>query len=442
MVNLDQAETSRKKLTRKLKGNLLQKFSERRKQLEEDEQCVWRLIDEEELCQLSEIRRCSGTLDKMVEQLKLINKEAQKLMQEDCISFIQNSKEHLSRVIESQKITYLDTPELTLNLSKVSQLLKKWKEESKKFHLTIEEVIRIHECVKSTGKEEPPDLASLPYTQSNQASPLLPQTTTSAKSSALKGATAAVYWAAPVKETTGELCDYIQSQQNQSVLTAYKYQGLKETISKSSAGATLAQQPEKTDLQDSKQKTNVLERLSKVSEGELTQLTLDPNTANKHLILSDDRRSVMYSRQERPYPNNPERFVSHPQILCRKSFFCGSYFWDVETVGNWWGVGIAYGNIQKVGRNSDLRNTAKAWCLHLCFSDLSAFHNNQRTRLSLHPSVSRIRVKLDYDAGTVSFFQVTDTLTHLHTFKATFAGDLYPAFCCENNSGLKLLNSL
>ncbi|XP_041067146.1 E3 ubiquitin/ISG15 ligase TRIM25-like isoform X2 [Carcharodon carcharias] len=96
MVNLDQAETSRKKLTRKLKGNLLQKFSERRKQLEEDEQCVWRLIDEEELCQLSEIRRCSGTLDKMVEQLKLINKEAQKLMQEDCISFIQNSKEHLS----------------------------------------------------------------------------------------------------------------------------------------------------------------------------------------------------------------------------------------------------------------------------------------------------------------------------------------------------------
>ncbi|XP_078416607.1 E3 ubiquitin-protein ligase TRIM7-like [Cetorhinus maximus] len=175
-------------------------------------------------------------------------------------------------------------------------------------------------------------------------------------------------------------------------------------------------------------------------DAELSKLTLDPNTANKHLILSNDLRSMMYSGQEQRYPNNPERFVSHPQILCTKRFPCGRSFWDVETVGDWWGVGIAYGNIQKIGRNSDLRNTAKAWCLYLCFSNLSAFHNAQRTHLLTHPSISRIRVKLNYDTGTVSFFQVTDTVTHLHTFKTRFAGHVYPAFCCENNSGLKLLN--
>ncbi|XP_067896167.1 E3 ubiquitin/ISG15 ligase TRIM25-like [Heterodontus francisci] len=316
--DLEKSEAEVKILTNELKGNLSKKFSEWRKKLEEDEKYALKLIDEEELHVLSQIRNCSEALTKVMEQIKLIDEETQNLIQGDHLSLIQNSKELRSRVIDTQNVTYPEAPELTLNLSNLSQLLKKWMEESETHHLATGEVIRMYE---------------------------------------------------------------------------------------------------------------------------LSRLTLDPKTANKHLILSDDLRSVMHSYQEQPYPINLERFKSYHQILCSQSFCWGCHSWDVETDGIWWGIGIAYGSIQKMGNNSDLRKTAKAWCLHLCIGSLSACHNNNQTRLLQNPSVDRIRVKLDYDAGTVSFFQVTDTLTHLHTFETTFTRPVYPAFCCETQSGIKLLNS-
>ncbi|XP_038657182.1 E3 ubiquitin/ISG15 ligase TRIM25-like [Scyliorhinus canicula] len=434
--DLKKSEAELKTITSKLKGELLQKFSERRKQLDKDEECVLRMIDEEEHCRLSAIQGCSATLQSMVEQLNLTKEEAQKLMEKDCILFIQNSEELTSKIIESQKIKEPDTPELALNLSNVSQLAIKKMEEMKQHDLAIVEVIGSYD--RSVGRKES---AGATPPQGKPATPPPPQTTPSSMGSILKETISSEPQAISLNATTTELHGCFPSQQSYSVTVAHQSDGPTDTRSQSSTRERLVQQEAKVSQGERKQKIHALERLSRVSKGEFSSLTLDLTTANRHLILFNHLRSVTYSNQEQCYSNNSERFKSHSQILCTQSFYWGCHSWDVETVGNWWGIGIAYGSILKKGNHSDLRYTERAWCLYMIMNSLSAYHNGMCTKIPLRSSINQVRVQLDYVTGTVSFCDVTDTSIHLHTFKDRFAGPLYPAFCCENNSGLKLLES-
>ncbi|XP_067833929.1 tripartite motif-containing protein 14-like [Heptranchias perlo] len=172
-------------------------------------------------------------------------------------------------------------------------------------------------------------------------------------------------------------------------------------------------------------------------------MSLDPKTANWNLVLSDDLRSVTRTGQDQPYPPHPERFKDWPQVLCSQSFSSESHSWDVETDGKEWRIGIVCGSAEREGGESGLGFSSKSWCLRYSGSfvdSLSAGHNSQFTRLPLIPSNSRIQVQLDYEAGTVSFHRVTDSLTHLHTFQTTFTEPVFPAFCCWEKTSLKLLN--
>ncbi|XP_023806863.1 tripartite motif-containing protein 16-like [Oryzias latipes] len=65
--------------------------------------------------------------------------------------------------------------------------------------------------------------------------------------------------------------------------------------------------------------------------GYLSQITLDPNTACRHLLLSDENRKVTY--MEKPQSEHPDRFTIHAQVLSRESL-TGHCYWEVETRGN------------------------------------------------------------------------------------------------------------
>ncbi|XP_048459991.1 zinc-binding protein A33-like [Rhincodon typus] len=146
-------------------------------------------------------------------------------------------------------------------------------------------------------------------------------------------------------------------------------------------------------------------------------LNLDPKTANFNLILSDSLRSVTWTGQEQPYPPHPERFRDCPQVLCSQSFSSGSHSWDVQIDGNDWGIGIVYESVDREGKRSSLGNSSKSWsldCGYIIPDYLWARHNSQFTLLPSSQVNPRIRVQLDYEAGTLSFHQVTDSLRHLH----------------------------
>ncbi|XP_029929966.1 NLR family CARD domain-containing protein 3-like [Myripristis murdjan] len=159
------------------------------------------------------------------------------------------------------------------------------------------------------------------------------------------------------------------------------------------------------------------------------ELKLDTNTANRHLVLSEDNRKVTSVREEQPYPDHPERFDYWRQILCRDGL-TGRCYWEVEWRGRVH-IAVTYRGIRRrgVGVDSWLGMNKNSWSLICSDESFSVCHNNIRTSIRVPPSSNRVAVYLDWPAGSLSFYSVSsDTLIHLHTFTSTFTQPLYPAF--------------
>ncbi|CAG5896557.1 unnamed protein product, partial [Menidia menidia] len=84
-----------------------------------------------------------------------------------------------------------------------------------------------------------------------------------------------------------------------------------------------------------------------------SDLTLDLNTANSYLSLSEGRRSVTTRSEAQPYPDHPDRFTSWAQVLCRAGV-AGRCYWEVEWAGKGGvSVGVCYRSMSRSGGGSD-----------------------------------------------------------------------------------------
>ncbi|XP_048866960.1 tripartite motif-containing protein 16-like [Brienomyrus brachyistius] len=171
------------------------------------------------------------------------------------------------------------------------------------------------------------------------------------------------------------------------------------------------------------------------------QLTLDPNTANRVLSLSDGNRKVTFVWQQQPYPDHPERFDYWSQVLCRESL-TGRCYWEAEWSGDGAWIGVTYKGIRRKGASADcgLGDNNKSWMLRCSPDSYSVCHNNKRTVIPIEPSGSRrVGVYLDQAAGTLSFYRVSsDGLTLLYSFTSSFTEPLYPGFWVHVNSPVSL----
>ncbi|XP_038583521.1 NACHT, LRR and PYD domains-containing protein 3-like [Micropterus salmoides] len=173
------------------------------------------------------------------------------------------------------------------------------------------------------------------------------------------------------------------------------------------------------------------QRLKPAMKKYFCELTLDTNTANRELKLSDNNRTVTLLRRERTYPDHPERFDHWKQLLCRNGL-TGCCYWEV----NWEGVvhiAVTYRGIRRKGKGYDCRfgGNNQSWTLSCSGDGFSVWHKNIKT--DLPPSSSsvsnRVGVYVDCPAGTLSFYNIfSDTLIHLHTFNTMFTEPLYPGF--------------
>ncbi|XP_051742042.1 tripartite motif-containing protein 16-like isoform X8 [Ctenopharyngodon idella] len=159
------------------------------------------------------------------------------------------------------------------------------------------------------------------------------------------------------------------------------------------------------------------------------QLTLDLNTANKHLRLSERNRVINNTGTVQPYPDHPDRFDQCLQVLCRESV-CGRCYWEIEWSGNNVDISVSYKSISRKGWGNECAfgYNDQSWSLDCSSSSYSFRHNNIKTVLPVKSISSRIGVYVDHSAGTLSFYSVSDTMSLIHTVQTTFTQPLYPGF--------------
>ncbi|XP_053095546.1 uncharacterized protein LOC113539310 [Pangasianodon hypophthalmus] len=157
-------------------------------------------------------------------------------------------------------------------------------------------------------------------------------------------------------------------------------------------------------------------------------LTLDPNTAHHQLILSKRNRAVTRSKTDKLSSDNPERFDSCSQVLCKESV-CGRCYWEVEWNGVGVDISVSYKDIRRKGGSIKcvFGRNSQSWSLRCSSSSVSFRHNNIKTELQ-GPASSRIGVCVDHSAGTLSFYSVSETMRLLHRVHTTFTQPLYPGF--------------
>ncbi|XP_042069835.1 NACHT, LRR and PYD domains-containing protein 12-like isoform X1 [Haplochromis burtoni] len=182
-----------------------------------------------------------------------------------------------------------------------------------------------------------------------------------------------------------------------------------------------------------------------LSQPDSCQLTIDTNTINKYLKLSDNNRKVTQVKEVQSYPDHPDRFDYWYQLLCTDGL-TGRCYWEVEWSGGI-DISVSYRGIEMKGDSKDCvfgRND-QSWRLE-CYSDgrpRSVWHNNGSMSSSYSSSTSsasnRVAVYVDCPAGILSFYRVSSgTLIHLHTFNTTFTEPIYPGFGFNPNASVSL----
>ncbi|XP_067284789.1 NLR family CARD domain-containing protein 3-like [Pseudorasbora parva] len=159
-------------------------------------------------------------------------------------------------------------------------------------------------------------------------------------------------------------------------------------------------------------------------------LTLDLNTVNYLLHLSERNREITNTYRLQQYPDHPERF-DYPQVLCRESV-CERCYWEIEWCGGV-AISLSYKSISRRGSGDECRFGCndQSWGLFCSPNSYSFRHKNIEFDLNVKPISSRynrVGVYVDPSAGTLSFYSISDTISLIHTVQTTFTHTLYPGF--------------
>ncbi|XP_061097127.1 E3 ubiquitin-protein ligase TRIM35-like isoform X3 [Conger conger] len=161
-----------------------------------------------------------------------------------------------------------------------------------------------------------------------------------------------------------------------------------------------------------------------------TPVTLDPNTADPELSLSEDLTSMRRSDERQQVPDNPERFDGWWWwVLGSEGFSSGRHCWDVEVGDGDWRVGVAKESISRK-RGVYPSPAGGVWSIGHSIGLISGEYRAMTSpskALTVQRELQRVRVQLDWDRGEVSFSDPSDN-TPLSTYKHSFTERLFPFF--------------
>ncbi|KAM6224470.1 butyrophilin-like protein 9 [Rhynchocyon petersi] len=157
-------------------------------------------------------------------------------------------------------------------------------------------------------------------------------------------------------------------------------------------------------------------------------VTLDLASVHPSLVISEDGKSVS-SQKAAPglAEGNLEMLAEQMCVLSRERFSEGCFYWEVH-VGHRsrWFLGVCLATVPRVGP-AHMSPGCGYWVLGLWNSCEYFVLDPHRIALTLRVPPRRVGVFLDYTAGKLSFFNVSDG-SHIFTFTDTFSGPLCAYF--------------
>ncbi|XP_054876158.1 tripartite motif-containing protein 16-like protein [Poeciliopsis prolifica] len=170
------------------------------------------------------------------------------------------------------------------------------------------------------------------------------------------------------------------------------------------------------------------------------EITLDPNTVNGFLILSEGSRKVTRGEEQQSHPDHPDRFAGFWfQVLSRESL-TGRCYWEVEWRGRLVYVAVSYKNISRAERCKEcfFGLNDKSWSLRCDRKSYTFWHNDIDTPVP-GPVSSRVGVYLDHTAGILCFYSVSEAMTLLHRVQTRFTQPLHAGVYIYHGSSAEFI---
>uniref|UniRef100_A0A3B4TCP5 Fibronectin type III and SPRY domain containing 2 n=1 Tax=Seriola dumerili TaxID=41447 RepID=A0A3B4TCP5_SERDU len=169
-------------------------------------------------------------------------------------------------------------------------------------------------------------------------------------------------------------------------------------------------------------------------------------TAHPCLSISEDGFTMFYGDEELSISAmafDDNTFTRCVAVLGDLIPVRGRHYWEVEVDdGTEFRIGVAYMDTE---RSSYLGANNTSWCMrHILTPTRHKYeflHNGWSPDLRITVNPVRIGVALDYERGTLSFFNV-DLEQHLHTFHCHFQSYVHPCFGLDNPGALTVHNSI
>ncbi|XP_057603224.1 erythroid membrane-associated protein [Hippopotamus amphibius kiboko] len=156
-------------------------------------------------------------------------------------------------------------------------------------------------------------------------------------------------------------------------------------------------------------------------------VTLDPDTAHPKLILSRDRRCVKLGDTRQPVPDNPQRFDFVVSVLGSEYFVAGCHYWEVSVADKTkWALGVCSESVSRKGKVTASPANGH-WLLRQNRGNEYEALTAPQTSFRLKEPPRCVGIFLDYEAGVISFYNVTNQ-SHIFTFTHSFSGPLRPFF--------------
>uniref|UniRef100_W5L234 Uncharacterized protein n=1 Tax=Astyanax mexicanus TaxID=7994 RepID=W5L234_ASTMX len=165
-------------------------------------------------------------------------------------------------------------------------------------------------------------------------------------------------------------------------------------------------------------------------------VTLDPDTANPYLILSDDGKQVRHGDTEQNLLDNPKRFTLYFNVLGKEGFSSGRFYYEVQVRGKTnWTLGVVRESVNRMGIPPTPQNGF--WTLELKYGNEYTAGSDPPVILPLRENPQKVGVFVDYEEGLVSFYDV-EARSHIYSFTGqSFTEKLYPLFNPFNREGGK-----